>query len=188
MVLRSRMSGISSLGLDRKYFALFHAGEKVLSQVLLVAPSRVVIPTAPCCTKKLLCKKYVLLKKTSSQKAHHRFLYTNYECTTAVPLYCWCMACTYCQQFCDTSVHLLYHHCCMYTYRCKCITSTKLSPSWPVRTANITTMGMIFWTCEGSSEYHGSGDGLHERPLVGRVVAWPRVPHIRGQLQSHGAS
>ena len=24
---------------------------------------------------------------------------------------------------------------------------------------------------EGSNEYHGSGEGLHERPLVGRVVA-----------------
>ena len=34
---------------------------------------------------------------------------------------------------------------------------------------------------ESSSEYNGSGDGLHERPLGGRVVAWPRVPHIRGQ-------
>ena len=31
---------------------------------------------------------------------------------------------------------------------------------------------------EGSSEYHGSGDGLQERPLVGRVVAWPRVQYL----------
>ena len=35
---------------------------------------------------------------------------------------------------------------------------------------------------ESSSEYNGgSSDDLFERPLVGRVVAWPRVPHIRGQ-------
>ena len=40
---------------------------------------------------------------------------------------------------------LLYHHCCiMSTYRCKCFTPTKLSPPWPVRTANITTMGITF--------------------------------------------
>ena len=28
-----------------------------------------------------------------------------------------------------------------------------------------------------------SGDGLHheERPLVGQVVGWPRVPHKQGQ-------
>ena len=32
-----------------------------------MAPSRVIISTAPCCTKKLLCKKYVLLKKTTKQ-------------------------------------------------------------------------------------------------------------------------
>ena len=79
------MSGISSLGL-KSALRYFMQGKKVLSQVLLVAPSRVVIPTAPCCTKKLLCKKYMLLEKTCSQKAHSRFLYTNYECTTAVPL------------------------------------------------------------------------------------------------------
>ena len=34
---------------------------------------------------------------------------------------------------------------------------------------------------ESSSEYNGSDDGLHERPMVGGVVAWPRVPHIRGR-------
>ena len=35
---------------------------------------------------------------------------------------------------------------------------------------------------DGGSDDHGSGDSLHEEiPLVGRVVAWPRVPHEQGQ-------
>ena len=39
---------------------------------------------------------------------------------------------------------LLYHHCCVYTYRCQCITPTKVSPPWPERAANITTEGAAF--------------------------------------------
>jgi hypothetical protein len=38
-----------------------------LSQVL-VASSRAIISTAPCCAKKLLCKKYALLKKSKQPK------------------------------------------------------------------------------------------------------------------------
>ena len=131
------------LSLDCSFRGHFHAGDKVLSQVL-VAPSGVIISTAPCCTKKLLCKKYALLKKPSSQQAHHRFLYPDYERTTTVPLlyYC-CIVSTYYQQCCDTSVHSTVIPP-MYTYRCKCITPTKLSPPWPVRTANITTERMTF--------------------------------------------
>ena len=37
-----------------------------------------------------------------------------------------------------------YYCCCMYAYRCKCITPTNISPPWPLRTANITTEGMAF--------------------------------------------
>ena len=38
-----------------------------MSQVL-VASSRAIISTAPCCAKKLLCKKYALLKKSKQPK------------------------------------------------------------------------------------------------------------------------
>ena len=135
----------------------------VLSQVL--APSRVIISTAPCCTEKLLFKKYALLKKTKQPKSSsslpvhqlraHCYCTTTYHTTAVWPVR------TANNAAIRAPTLLLYHHCCMYTYRCKCIIPTKLSPPWPVRTANITTMGMTFWTWEGSSEYHGSGDGLH---------------------------
>ena len=72
-----------------------------LSQVM-VAPSRVIISTAPCCTKKLLCKKYALLKKTKQPKSSS-FLPVH-QLPAHYYYYC-CMACTYCQQCCDTSVH-----------------------------------------------------------------------------------
>ena len=95
----------------------------------MVAPSRVVMSTAPCCTKKLLCKKYALLKKTSSQEAH-LFLYTNYERTTTVPLLT-ILLLLYGLYVLPTMLRyeralLLYHHCCMYAYRCRCIIPTKL--------------------------------------------------------------
>ena len=49
-------------------------------------------------------KKYGLLKKKSSQQAHRLSLYPNYKQRTTMACSC-CMACTYCEQCCDTSAH-----------------------------------------------------------------------------------
>ena len=86
------MSAIGSLGLDST-LRYFMQGTNYLMPKVMVAPSRVTISTAPCCTKKLLCKKYALLKKTEQPKSSkflpvhqlraHYYCTTTY-CTTAV--------------------------------------------------------------------------------------------------------
>ena len=100
------MSGIGSLGLDStsRYFM---QGTKYLMSKVIVAPSRVIISAAPCCIKELLCKKCALLKKKQAAK---KLISSCTPTTSALLLYHYllyycCMACTYCQQCCDTSVH-----------------------------------------------------------------------------------
>ena len=55
-----------------------------------MAPSRVIISTAPRCTKKLLCKKYALLKKNKQPKSSSSLLVhqlrAHYFCTTTTIL------------------------------------------------------------------------------------------------------
>ena len=94
------MSGTGSLGLDSTLRYLMQGAE--YCQVL-VAPSRVIISTAPCCTKKLLSKKYALLEKKKQPTSSSSLLVPQ----TMLLYYC-CMACTYCQQCCDTSVHSMF--------------------------------------------------------------------------------
>ena len=114
----------------------------------LVVRSRVIISTAPCCTKKLLCKKYTLLKKTKQPKSSLSLLVhqqrAHYYCTTTYYTTSGCPTRTANNAAVRAYTLLLYHHCCMYTYCFKYIMPTKLSPPCPVRTANITTMEITF--------------------------------------------
>ena len=83
-VLRSRMSRIGSLGLDSTLRCFMH-GDEVLSQGI-DAPR--ILSTALCCTKKLLCEKYALLKKTMQPTSSSSLLVSqpraHYRCTTTL--------------------------------------------------------------------------------------------------------
>ena len=62
------MSGIGSLGLDSTFLRYFrHEWQSVVTDIGAPLELFVIISTAPCCTKKLLCKKYALLKGNKQQ-------------------------------------------------------------------------------------------------------------------------
>ena len=134
IVLRSRMSGIGSLGLSIVLCVISCRGQNIVTGVggtlkIYYIDSPVLHQEASlqkiCALEKTQAANKLIISSCTPNQASH---YT----TAAIRAY----------------TLLLYHHCssCVYTYRCKCITPTKLSPPWPVpvRTANITTEGMTF--------------------------------------------
>ena len=115
------MSGTGSLRLDSTLRYFMH-GTKCCHRRIGAPLELLVMSTAPCCTKKLLCKKYALLKKTSSQQVQPLSLYPNYERFADVPLLLYDLY--------VLSIMLRYEralHCCMYTFCRECTTPTKLS-------------------------------------------------------------
>ena len=148
-----------------------------------MAPSRIKISTAPCCTKKpKICaleqnqaaKKLIISSCTPTMSA--LLLYTTYYC---------CIACTYCQQCCDTTVH-----------------STVVPPLLYVYVPTHKTLAAMACTYR---QYYNNGDDLlnmGRQQRVPRQRRWPsletpgrpgcgvalRTSYTRVALQSHGGS
>ena len=117
IVLRSRMSGVGSLGLDSTLHHFMHEWQ-VLSRGIDAPLELYPQPRVAPRSVSIVFSLQIICALEKKQAANKLIISPCIPITSAL-LLCYCyMACTYCQQ---RSVRactlLLYHHCCMYCIR-----------------------------------------------------------------------